>query len=96
MTRQTPPPGAVQQGDQIINSERGIYIKYDVRKVETGEMVFDCFVLRPDRDAAARDALRFYAKVTSNRALAANLLDWIRQLEKPPVVYPTHGEVGES
>lgn len=29
---------------------KGIYAKYEVRKKETGELVDDCFVLRPERD----------------------------------------------
>ncbi|MGK5508694.1 hypothetical protein [Brevibacillus formosus] len=43
----------------------GLYVKYDVRKMETGEMVNDCFVLRPEIDGAAVAAFRKYADVTN-------------------------------
>jgi hypothetical protein len=57
--------------------ERGLYVKYDVTKVSSGEVVEDCFVLRPDRDPAAIVAVREYARVTKNPKLAADILSWI-------------------
>ncbi len=60
----------------------GLKIKYNVFKVENGEPVFDCFVLRPDRDPAARAALRAYAAATQNADLAADLLAWAERLEQ--------------
>lgn len=40
----------------------------------------ECFVLRPDRDRAARMALHTYACATPNRVLAADLLEWLNAL----------------
>jgi len=57
--------------------KRGLYPKYAVRKASTGEMVEDCFVLRPDRDEAARAALRCYASETDNVELALDIIEWL-------------------
>lgn len=53
----------------------GLYSKYDV--VKDGETVEDCFVLRPDRDPAARVALRAYANTTDDLRLASDLREWL-------------------
>jgi len=45
---------------------KGLYVKYEVRKKENGELVDGCFVLRPDKDRAAFAALRVYAEQTTN------------------------------
>lgn len=58
-------------------SEIGLVNKYTVRKTETGELVDECFVLRPDRDPAARVALQAYAAATDNEALAADIRAWV-------------------
>ncbi len=55
----------------------GLKIKYDVFKVSDGSPVYNCFVLRPDRDHAAVEALRAYAATTENRALAADIIQWV-------------------
>lgn len=52
---------------------KGLYVKYDVRKVDTGELVNDCFVLRPDKDRAAFAALRAYAEQTTNDELRKDI-----------------------
>ncbi len=59
------------------NSQTGLRVKYDVKKVETGETVNNCFVLRPDKDPAAVVALRTYARVTPNKALADDIITWV-------------------
>lgn len=59
------------------DSQTGLCVKYDVKKVETGETVNNCFVLRPDKDPAAVAALRTYARVTPNKALANDIMAWI-------------------
>lgn len=54
---------------------KGLYNKYTIIKNETGKKVTDrCFVLKPDQDPAAREALRTYAKATKNEELAKDLL----------------------
>lgn len=60
---------------------QGLYVKYDVRKVDTGELVNNCFVLRPDKDQVAVFALLAYAEMTSNRTLAADIYSWLNTLE---------------
>jgi len=57
--------------------QKGLYGKYIVHKADTGEEVADCFVLRPMKDPAAVAALREYARVTENKALAADIVRWI-------------------
>lgn len=59
----------------------GLRHKYDVRKAGTGEAVTDCFVLRPDRDPAARVALLAYAHATEDHALAHDLELWVQALQ---------------
>lgn len=49
----------------MTDQDRGLYSKYHVRKADTGEVVNGCIVLRPDRDRAARSALRIYSTVIS-------------------------------
>lgn len=59
----------------------GLKRKYIVFKSDTGEPVENCFVLRPDRDRAARDALRAYIVSTENLELAMDLDAWLKSLE---------------
>jgi len=58
-------------------SEQGLIHKYNVYKAENGEQVTDCFVLRPEKDDAARIALLAYAKATPNVALAQDIYSWM-------------------
>lgn len=58
----------------------GLKLKYNVFKVSDGSPVYDCFVLRPDRDKAALAALQRYAEVTENKELARDILKWIRDI----------------
>ncbi len=49
------------------DQERGLYHKYNVTKVSTGEEVQNCIVLRPDKDEKALYALRVYAGIVSTQ-----------------------------
>lgn len=59
----------------MTHHERGLYQKYVVTK--DGQPVEECFVLRPDRDRAARVALEAYAHATDNQNLRDDLLFWL-------------------
>lgn len=86
--------------EQTIEQPRdGLRVKYDVRKAATGEPVEACFVLRPDRDAAARVALLAYAQATDNYDLRADLHAWAEALieaESPDRTAAVRIEVHES
>lgn len=56
----------------------GLYEKYEVTK--DGEPVEDCFVLEPEDDSAAREALIRYAEETDNEELAEDLREWVVEL----------------
>lgn len=56
---------------------KGLTVKYDVRKAETGELVNNCFVLRPEKDQAAFKALRCYADATGNGELRKDIHHWL-------------------
>ena len=60
------------------HDERGLYEKYHVCK--DGEAVADCFVLEPDSDSAAREALIRYAEATDDEELAEDLREWVSDL----------------
>lgn len=55
----------------------GLKRKFLVFKSDTGEMVENCFVLRPDKDPAAVAALRAYAAATDNDTLSADIINWV-------------------
>lgn len=55
----------------------GLKRKYVVLKSDTGEIVENCFVLRPDKDKAAIAALLAYADATDNQVLAKDIRAWI-------------------
>ena len=59
-------------------SENGLYAKYEVTK--DGESVDGCFVLEPEDDSAAREALIRYAEETDDEALAEDLSEWVTDL----------------
>ena len=52
----------------------GLRKKYRVYKTKDNTPVEDCFVLRPEKDPAARIALEAYAKATENKVLAEDIL----------------------
>lgn len=55
----------------------GLKGKYLVFKADTGEQVSNCFVLRPDKDTGAVEALRAYANTTDNKTLAEDIYNWV-------------------
>ncbi|MDQ0091633.1 hypothetical protein J2T12_005073 [Paenibacillus anaericanus] len=59
---------------------QGLYSKYKVFKSDTGEVVEECFVLRPQKDPAARIALLEYASATYNADLAQDISLWLSNL----------------
>ena len=60
-----------------IDTYEGLKGKYLVFKADTGEQVVNCFVLLPEKDAAAVDALRAYANTTENKTLAEDIYNWV-------------------
>ncbi|ANS73179.1 hypothetical protein AWM70_00090 [Paenibacillus yonginensis] len=60
----------------------GLYAKYTVINKENGQQVDNCFVLRPDRDPAARSTLMQYALVCGKEELALDIQRWIDHLSK--------------
>jgi hypothetical protein len=60
----------------------GIQVKYRVFKARNGEPVEDCFILRPDKDIAARAALMAYAAATDNEELHFDIYSWVEDLEE--------------
>lgn len=66
-------------------NQHGLKVKYDVTKVSDGSTVNNCFVLRPDRDPAAVEALRAYALATPNKQLAADIYTWVGNPESCPL-----------
>ena len=61
----------------------GLYRKFVVLKADTGEEIQDrFFVLRPERDPAAVAALLAYSDATKNIALSADILGWVRKLQR--------------
>lgn len=61
--------------------ERGLYDKYEVLK--DGEPIDgEAFILRPDRDHAARMAIIAYAEATDNEELADDLLEWVGEIRR--------------
>lgn len=64
-----------------IDEYQGLKQKYLVFKADSGERVMDCFVLRPQKDLAAAEALRAYANATDNKVLADDIRNWIGEGE---------------
>jgi hypothetical protein len=72
-------------------TEQGMYEKYTVTNVRTGEIVKDCFILRPGSDPHAIPALRAYAGSVKKKdpQLSDDLTRWLNRLEgKPDKVEP--------
>ena len=65
-----------------IDNYAGLKGKYLVFKADTGERVENCFVLRPDKDTAAVEALRTYANATENKTLADDIYNWVGEGKK--------------
>lgn len=60
-----------------VDAYKGLKAKYLVFKADTGERVGNCFVLRPDKDHAAVEAIRAYARATDNETLAEDIYNWV-------------------
>lgn len=60
-----------------VDAYKGLKAKYLVFKADTGERVGNCFVLRPDKDPAAVEAIRAYASATDNETLAEDIYNWV-------------------
>lgn len=60
-----------------VDTYKGLKAKYLVFKADTGEKVGNCFVLRPDKDPAAVEAIRAYASATDNETLAEDIYNWV-------------------
>ena len=73
----------VQDGKPIeeflhpIDAYKGLKAKYLVFKADTGEILENCFILRPDKDPTAVEALRAYANATDNKTLAEDIYGWV-------------------
>lgn len=57
----------------------GLHSKYEVLK--DGAQQDGVFVLKPESDDAALEALKTYAEETDNNHLAADLADWIVEIQ---------------
>ena len=68
---------------------KGLYPKYNVYKIVgeafEDEKIYGCFVLRPQKDYAARKALLAYAKNTENETLKEDIEKWLEN------IIETHG-----
>lgn len=71
-----------KENEQEQDKQEGLKIKYNVTKVSDGSPVYDCFVLRPDRDPAAIAAIYAYAEATTNKTLAEDLRRWMEELKE--------------
>jgi hypothetical protein len=54
-----------------------LFAKYTVYRVRDGQIMDDCFVLRPKNDPAALAAIQRYIEATQDRELADDLSAWI-------------------
>jgi len=60
----------------------GLKVKYRVYKARNGEPVEDCFVLRPDKDVAARHALEAYIIHCDNHQFAYDICQWLMEFAR--------------
>ena len=61
---------------------KGLYKKYNVTYAANGIPVFGKhFVLRPNNDPAAREALKTYAEKTPNEQLREDIFEWLHEIE---------------
>jgi|SRR5690625_3689085 len=66
-----------------MNEQKGLFNKYTIINNETGkEVEGSYFVLNPETDLAAIDALIAYAKSTQNKELAKDIYRWLDLLGK--------------
>lgn len=72
--------------DETPAQSKGLYDKFTVIDNRTGEVVrTPVFVLRPDKDPVAWDALLAYSSFTSNDELRKDLIKWITSIKRPEV-----------
>lgn len=64
-----------------VDTYKGLKAKYLVFKADMEERVGNCFVLRPDKDPAAVEAIRAYASATDNETLAEDIYNWVGKSE---------------
>ena len=55
----------------------GLYPKYTVINNQTGQEVYDCFILKPMSDEYARQALLYYADICDNESLKNDIKAWL-------------------
>jgi hypothetical protein len=80
--------------ERIMDDKKGLYRKFEVRSVRTGEYIPSAFVMLPEKDPAAVVALRQYALniEPENPVLSADILHWIGTIvekekwKSPPIV----------
>lgn len=66
------------------DQEKGLYCKYHVRHADGSPLSPGfLFILRPDRDPAAWQAVKTYAETTKNPALRADLFQWLQDNPSP-------------
>ena len=87
-----------------MSEPKGLHGKYVVFKRATdqttrpgffytdGEPIEGCFVLRPEKDIAARSAILQYASMTTDMQLRQELRNWIRALDGPTELEKAHAE----
>lgn len=64
----------------MTGTDNGLFDKYEVLK--DGEEQDACFVLKPETDDAALEALRTYANTTEDLQLRSELRGWIMAIEE--------------
>jgi hypothetical protein len=69
-----------EEESAAIPQDEGLYGKYDVYK--DGEPQDGCFVLKPESDPAALEALKEYATETDDHFLGAELCYWIADIQR--------------
>lgn len=79
-----------------VDAYAGLKAKYLVFKGDTGEKIENCFVLRPDRDPAAVEALRAYARATENQTLTEDIYNWVGRCEPVQRWIPVTERLPES
>lgn len=72
----------VELPEPVKDDYPGSKVKYRVFKAEDNSPVENCFVLRPDRDPAARIALSIYAVYTENQQLKKDINGWLDKLDR--------------
>jgi hypothetical protein len=86
--------GIQEMREERTMENKGLYVKYEVRKKENGELVDGCFVLRPDKDPAAVYALVEYVRYTENLELKRDVANWLKAVKGKEDVH--YYEVGEG